>query len=96
VHEAAITRLRPVLMTSVATVFGHFPLTLVTGAGAAARNSIGLVIVAGMSLGTLFTLFVLPTIYVLIAKDHNKAHEAPRIADEPSPSGEPELALAAK
>ena len=70
VREAALTRLRPVLMTSIATVAGHFPLTLVTGAGAAARNSIGIVIVAGMSLGTIFTLLVIPAIYVLIAKQH--------------------------
>ena len=51
---------------------GHFPLTLVTGAGAAARNSIGLVLVGGMSIGTFFTLFVVPSIYMLIAKDHAK------------------------
>ncbi len=70
VREAAMTRLRPVLMTSVATVAGHFPLTLVTGAGAAARNSIGLVLVGGMTIGTFFTLFVLPSVYILIAKDH--------------------------
>jgi multidrug efflux pump len=57
-------------MTSVATVAGHFPLTLVTGAGAAARNSIGLVLVGGKSIGTIFTLFVVPSIYMLIAKDH--------------------------
>jgi multidrug efflux pump len=54
----------------VATVAGHFPLVLVTGAGAAARNSIGIIVVAGMSLGTIFTLLVIPSIYVLIAKDH--------------------------
>jgi multidrug efflux pump len=72
VHEAAMTRLRPVLMTSAATIAGHFPLTLVSGAGAAARNSIGLVLVGGMTIGTLFTLFVLPSIYVLLAKDHSK------------------------
>ena len=70
VREAAMTRLRPVLMTSVATVCGHFPLTLVSGAGAAARNSIGIVVVAGMTLGTIFTLLVIPAIYVLIAKEH--------------------------
>jgi multidrug efflux pump len=70
VREAAMTRLRPVLMTSVATVAGHFPLTLVSGAGAAARNSIGIIVVAGMALGTLFTLLVIPAIYVLIAKQH--------------------------
>jgi multidrug efflux pump len=72
VHEAAITRLRPILMTSVATVVGHFPLTLVTGAGAVARNSIGIVLVGGMTIGTFFTLFVVPSVYVLIAKDHRK------------------------
>jgi multidrug efflux pump len=79
---AATTRLRPVMMTSVATVCGHFPLTLVTGPGAAARNSIGLVLVAGMAIGTLFTLFFLPAIYMLIAKDHRAAevHEAPPAA----------------
>ena len=71
VREAALTRLRPVLMTSVATVCGHFPLTMVTGAGAAARNSIGITVVAGMALGTIFTLLVIPSIYVLIAKQHN-------------------------
>jgi multidrug efflux pump len=70
IREASLLRLRPILMTSVATVAGHFPLTLVTGAGAAARNSIGLVIVSGMALGTLFTLLVIPAIYVLIAKQH--------------------------
>ena len=69
-HEAAMTRLRPVLMTSIATVAGHFPLTLVSGAGAEARNSIGLVLVGGMAIGTIFTLFVLPSLYVLIARDH--------------------------
>jgi multidrug efflux pump len=75
VHDAALTRLRPILMTSVATVAGHFPLTLVTGAGAAARNSIGLVLVGGMSIGTFFTLVVMPSIYILVAKDHSKERE---------------------
>ncbi len=70
VHEAALTRLRPILMTTGATIAGHFPLILVTGAGAAARNSIGLVLVGGMAIGTLFTLFVIPSIYMLIARDH--------------------------
>jgi multidrug efflux pump len=71
VREAALVRLRPVLMTSVATVAGHFPLTLVSGAGAAARNSIGIVVVSGMALGTVFTLLVIPSIYVLIARQHS-------------------------
>jgi multidrug efflux pump len=76
VHRAAITRLRPILMTTVATVAGHFPLTLVTGPGAVARNSIGIVLVGGMTIGTLFTLFVVPSLYVLIAKDHRSERES--------------------
>ncbi|HEY5995686.1 MAG TPA: efflux RND transporter permease subunit [Candidatus Deferrimicrobiaceae bacterium] len=72
VREAAMIRLRPILMVSAATIGGHFPLTLVTGAGAAARNSIGLVLVGGMFIGTLFTLFVVPSIYMLIARDHGR------------------------
>lgn len=69
IEAAASTRFRPILMTTVATVAGHFPLVLVTGAGAEARNSIGLVLVGGMAIGTLFTLFVIPSIYMLIARD---------------------------
>ena len=69
VVEAAGTRLRPILMTSVATVAGHFPLVLANGPGAGSRNSIGVVLVSGMLIGTLFTLFVLPSIYMLVAKD---------------------------
>ena len=76
VREAAMIRLRPILMVSAATIGGHFPLTLVTGAGAAARNSIGLVLVGGMFIGTLFTLLVVPSIYMLIARDHGKDREA--------------------
>src|SRR5262249_54982928 len=86
-REASLTRLRPVLMTSAATVFGHFPLVLVSGPGAKARNSIGIVLVAGMSVGTLFTLFVVPVFYSLIAAAHRPSsereesqQEAPRIA----------------
>jgi len=65
---AAGTRLRPVLMTTVATVVGHTPLILATGPGAGARNSIGIVLVSGMVIGTLFTLFVVPSIYMLVSK----------------------------
>jgi multidrug efflux pump len=72
VHEAAMTRLRPILMTTGATIAGHFPLILVTGAGAAARNSIGLVLVGGIAIGSLFTLFIIPSIYMLVARDHSK------------------------
>lgn len=70
VKGAAATRLRPILMTTGATVLGHFPLVLVTGAGAEARNSIGIILVAGMLIGTFFTLIVLPLLYQLLAKDH--------------------------
>jgi multidrug efflux pump len=70
VRQAALTRLRPVLMTSAATVFGHLPLVLASGPGAAARNSIGMVLVTGMTVGTLFTLFVVPVFYSLIAAVH--------------------------
>jgi multidrug efflux pump len=77
IHESAMLRLRPVLMTSVATIAGNFPLTLVTGAGAAARNSIGIVLVSGMTIGTFFTLLVVPSIYMLIAKDHGGESGAP-------------------
>ena len=72
IHQASMIRLRPVLMTTAATIAGHFPLVLVTGAGAAARNSIGLVLVGGMAIGTLFTLFIVPSLYMLIAKDRSK------------------------
>ncbi|MEL6110564.1 MAG: efflux RND transporter permease subunit, partial [Planctomycetota bacterium] len=71
IHEAAKTRLRPVLMTSFATVLGHLPLVFVTGAGASARNSIGIVLVIGMVIGTIFTLFVVPALYLLLGHaDH--------------------------
>jgi multidrug efflux pump len=82
VRNAAVTRLRPVLMTSVATVCGHFPLTLVSGPGAEARNSIGLVLVTGMAVGTLFTLFFVPAIYLLVARDHGVPRDVEDAANE--------------
>jgi multidrug efflux pump len=72
VIEAAGTRLRPILMTTAATVFGHFPLVFATGPGAGARNSIGIMLVSGMIIGTAFTLFIVPSIYMLVAKRHVK------------------------
>ena len=76
--EAAGTRLRPILMTTAATVVGHFPLVMATGPGAGARNSIGIMLVTGMIIGTLFTLFVLPSIYMLLAANRVAAvAEAP-------------------
>jgi multidrug efflux pump len=73
VAEAAATRLRPILMTTAATVVGHFPLVLATGPGAGARNSIGIMLVSGMIIGTSFTLFVVPSIYVLLARSRRAA-----------------------
>ncbi len=70
VIEAAGTRLRPILMTTAATVVGHVPLVLATGPGAGARNSIGIMLVSGMIIGTAFTLFVVPSIYMLVARRH--------------------------
>jgi multidrug efflux pump len=83
ISEASRIRLRPVLMTTIATVAGHFPLVLVSGAGAKARNSIGLVLVGGMTIGTLFTLFIVPSLYMLIAKRHNEGREDDDAAPEP-------------
>jgi multidrug efflux pump len=70
IEMAARVRLRPILMTTAAMVTGLLPLLTASGAGAASRFSIGLVVVSGMSIGTLFTLFVLPAVYVAIATDH--------------------------
>jgi multidrug efflux pump len=85
VVEAAGTRLRPILMTTAATVVGHFPLVIAHGPGAGARNSIGIVLCTGMVIGTLFTLFAVPAIYMLIARKHvPKDHSEP---DLPPPSG---------
>ena len=73
--EAAGTRLRPILMTTAATVIGHFPLVLARGPGAGARNSIGIMLVSGMIIGTFFTLFVVPSIYMLVARVRVPASE---------------------
>jgi len=76
-HEAIVgavhVRLRPILMTSAAMVLGVVPLLLAGGAGAVARFSMGLVIFSGISIGTLFTLFVVPAFYMLIAEDHSRS-----------------------
>jgi multidrug efflux pump len=76
VIEAAQTRLRPILMTTAATVMGHMPLVFAKGPGAGARNSIGIMLVSGMIIGSAFTLFVVPSIYVLVAKTRTKTAEA--------------------
>ncbi len=83
-------------MTTIATVAGHMPLVFVTGAGAKARNSIGLVLVGGMTIGTLFTLFIVPSLYVLLAKTHHEGRDESEIesdvADESIPESTPEYA----
>ena len=71
IKAGASTRLRPILMTAGATIVGHFPLVLVSGAGAEARNSIGIILVAGMLIGTLLTLFILPSVYMALASDRH-------------------------
>jgi multidrug efflux pump len=82
VIEAASTRLRPILMTTAATVMGHLPLIFARGPGAGARNSIGMMLVTGMIIGSAFTLFVVPSIYVLVARR--------RLAVVSAETGEPE------
>src|SRR6266496_415748 len=94
IAEAARIRLRPIMMTSVATVAGHFPLTLVSGAGAAARNSIGLVLVGGMTIGTIFTLFIVPSLYMLIAKEHHEKAVAETEEEPEETELTPEYAMA--
>jgi multidrug efflux pump len=83
VVEAASTRLRPILMTSAATVMGHFPLVLASGPGAGARNSIGIVLVTGMVIGTVFTLFVVPAIYLAVAKRREAVPADAEVSPEP-------------
>ena len=77
VEEAASIRLRPILMTTAAMVFGMLPLLMASGAGAVSRFDIGLVIATGMSVGTLFTLFVLPSMYTLLSKRSLQAEATP-------------------
>ena len=76
--RAATVRLRPILMTTAAMVVGLIPMVMATGAGAASRFSIGLVIVCGLTVGTLFTLFVLPMVYTFIGADHRPETTAAR------------------
>jgi multidrug efflux pump len=90
--EASGTRLRPILMTTAATVVGHFPLVLATGPGAGARNSIGIMLVSGMIIGTIFTLFVVPSIYMLVARKRAVVPE--EVSDVPLAIDEGSLRIA--
>ena len=71
IEMAAGIRLRPILMTTAAMVLGAVPLIIASGAGAVSRFNMGLVIATGLTIGTLFTLFVVPAVYMLIAEDHH-------------------------
>ncbi|WP_336799769.1 efflux RND transporter permease subunit [Kaistia sp. MMO-174] len=86
IEAACGIRLRPILMTTAAMVLGVIPLITATGAGAVSRFNMGLVIASGLTIGTLFTLFVVPAVYLLIAAEHHKA------SDESEPAGKPEAA----
>jgi len=81
-------------MTSAAAVFGHLPLVFVSGPGSEARNSIGVVLVAGMTIGTVFTLFVVPVFYSLIAKQHRPYTEEDELPADPQPAVPPKAAAA--
>ena len=93
VIEAAQTRLRPILMTTAATVMGHLPLVFAKGPGAGARNSIGIMLVTGMIIGTVFTLFVVPSIYVLVAKTHKATKDTETAGAEAEVNGLREVAV---
>ena len=91
VRQSAVQRLRPILMTTGAMVLGAIPLALATGAGAESRRQIGWVIVGGMSLGTLLTIFVVPTMYTLLARRHTPgAIRTPVVADPHEPAPQPD------
>lgn len=85
IEAAASIRLRPILMTTAAMVLGVFPLIIASGAGAVSRFNMGLVIATGIAIGTLFTLFVVPAVYLLIAQDHSKQRKADENLSDSSP-----------
>jgi len=80
IEEASAIRLRPILMTTAAMVLGVMPLVFASGAGAAGRYNMGLVITTGIAIGTLFTLFVVPAMYLFLATDHSKQQAEDRAA----------------
>jgi len=85
IEEASATRLRPILMTTAAMVFGVVPLVITSGAGAAGRHAMGLVIFTGLSIGTLFTLFVVPAMYMFLAGEHKAEVQPEGAAPHPQP-----------
>jgi len=84
IEEAAAVRLRPILMTTAAMVFGVIPLVIASGAGAAGRHAMGLVLFTGLSIGTLFTLFVVPAVYMLLGAEHHRTAPAPETRAVPT------------
>ncbi|TLY74137.1 MAG: multidrug efflux protein, partial [Gammaproteobacteria bacterium] len=82
IQEAAAVRLRPILMTTAAMVVGVIPLVIASGAGAAGRRAMGIVLFTGLSIGTMFTLFIVPAVYILLSADHG--HEERAGAAQPS------------
>jgi multidrug efflux pump len=86
IEQAAGIRLRPILMTTAAMVLGVMPLITATGAGAVSRFQMGVVIASGLSIGTLFTLFVVPAVYLVFAADHHRRAAAPALAEHPAPA----------
>jgi len=87
IEEAAVIRFRPILMTTAAMVFGVVPLLTASGAGAVSRFSIGLIIFSGLAIGTLFTLFVVPAVYMLIGAEHKHGTEEEAVLAAPAPQG---------
>jgi len=92
IEQAAATRLRPILMTTAAMVLGVIPLVIASGAGAAGRFNMGLVITTGLTIGTLFTLFVVPAFYMLLAQDHHDEAAKRAAADDPALPAQPGVA----
>jgi multidrug efflux pump len=90
IEEAASVRLRPILMTTAAMVLGVLPLVIASGAGAAGRRAMGLVLFTGLSIGTLFTLFIVPAVYILLGADHAKDRAKALAKGDPA-AGEPIL-----
>ena len=86
VVEAAAIRLRPIIMTSLALIFAMVPLLIAIGPGAESRFAIGLTISAGLGIGTLFTIFVLPAFYLLLARDHHGSAQDEYADEEPAAS----------
>jgi len=87
IEGAATIRLRPILMTTFAMVFGVLPLVIAAGAGAAGRHAMGLVIFTGLSIGTLFTLFVVPAMYMFLAAEHTAEAAGDQTAPAPASGG---------